>query len=426
MKSELKNEHYDVIVIGSGTCGATIARELAKKKKKVLILERGGNAPLRESIAGVAPIINDVHVGDKLTSMSLITTGGSTGIYFAVADMPPLDRFSALGIDLRPELAEARRELPLAPLPDAMLGEQSVRLRDSAVGLGHGWKKNAMLIDPSKVKNGYSFEAKWKARSWVEEAVQEGASLQIKAPADRVIVEGGKAIGVEFTVKKGPFGKERLRAYGEKIVVAAGAMATPHILRRSGLKQVASRGFYIEPGFAVYGLVPDLKAKQTFMGSVSGEYVDDVVMGDGNVHRFMYRLFMMTMLKFRHAFAHGQSLGVGVKVRDGLGGALTEDGRFHKEIAPEDRLKLKQGEAQAIRILKKAGARHIICTPLTGAGTLGGVVGIGEHVDRNLETEYRNLYVCDSSIIPEKVGLTPTLTLICLGKYLSKHLIASL
>ena len=37
MNKKLKGPEYDAIVVGSGTCGATIARELSKQKKKVLI-----------------------------------------------------------------------------------------------------------------------------------------------------------------------------------------------------------------------------------------------------------------------------------------------------------------------------------------------------------------------------------------------------
>jgi choline dehydrogenase-like flavoprotein len=37
---------------------------------------------------------------------------------------------------------------------------------------------------------------------------------------------------------------------------------------------------------------------------------------------------------------------------------------------------------------------------------------------------YRNLYVCDCSVIPEAWGLPPVLTLVGLGKRLARHLVA--
>jgi choline dehydrogenase-like flavoprotein len=49
-------------------------------------------------------------------------------------------------------------------------------------------------------------------------------------------------------------------------------------------------------------------------------------------------------------------------------------------------------------------------------------VKIGDLLDSDLKTEYDNLYVCDCSVIPEAWGLPPTLTLICLGKRLARHL----
>jgi choline dehydrogenase-like flavoprotein len=39
------DEHYDVIIIGSGAGGGTLAHRLASTGKKILILERGGICP---------------------------------------------------------------------------------------------------------------------------------------------------------------------------------------------------------------------------------------------------------------------------------------------------------------------------------------------------------------------------------------------
>jgi choline dehydrogenase-like flavoprotein len=53
----------------------------------------------------------------------------------------------------------------------------------------------------------------------------------------------------------------------------------------------------------------------------------------------------------------------------------------------------------------------------------GGTARIGQVVDENLKTEIENLYVCDTSVIPEPWGLPPVLTCIGLGKRLAKHLL---
>ncbi len=43
---DLTKDHYDAIVIGSGPGGATIARDLTRQGKRVLILERGHGNPI--------------------------------------------------------------------------------------------------------------------------------------------------------------------------------------------------------------------------------------------------------------------------------------------------------------------------------------------------------------------------------------------
>ncbi len=80
-----------------------------------------------------------------------------------------------------------------------------------------------------------------------------------------------------------------------------------------------------------------------------------------------------------------------------------------------------KGYLRASEILKNAGAKNIFKSWYIAAHP-GGTAKINDVVDSDLQTEHKNLYVCDCSVIPEAWGLPPTLTLIGLGKRLAKHL----
>ncbi|HEY8459992.1 MAG TPA: GMC family oxidoreductase N-terminal domain-containing protein [Blastocatellia bacterium] len=419
------NKEFDAIIVGSGPSGATIARELSKRKKRVLILERGGNAPLKEGLLATSSILNAVSVSDKLATAMAFTTGGTTAVYFAVADPPPLEAFRSLGIDISKELEEAKRELPFTTLPDELLGSQAKKLRDSAMELGYAWKKNTMLIDLSKCPSGYAYDAKWNARSYLHEAVKDGATLINRARVLKVLVEKNRAVGVEYELQKGKKEFEIRRAFGTKTILAAGETASPIILRNSGMKNVATSGFYCHPNFTVFGTVAGLKAGENFVGTMMTTLEDGLTLGDANFARVFYRMFMLDNRKFIRAFFHSNSIGVGVMLKEGLGGGLQEGGRYYKQLSKEDLKKLEKGEMAARRIIQNAGGKRIFKTPLSAA-RVGGTIRIKEHLDENLQTEHRNLHVCDGSVIPENVKIAPVLTLICLGKYLAKQLSLSL
>ena len=418
---------FDVIIIGSGICGATLARELCKQQQKVLILERGRNTPLKESFIGIATIAEQVFLGEgKLSTIRAITTGGSTSMYFGVVNYPPLDVFRAVGIDLAADLEAVKKQLPIAQLPDALLSAQAKKLRDSANALGYRWQKNDMLVDLSKCEAGYAYEAKWKAKTWVEQAVQDGATLVTRATVLKVIVENKVAIGVEYQHKSGMFGSQVKRVFARKIIVAAGETASPKLLRDSGVSGVGDRGFYCNPGAALFGLVPGLNGGSGFVGAMSCALEDGVELGDANMPKLLYRPMMLGGMKLRHLFAHPDSIGIGIKVKDQLGGELRPDGRFYKGFEQEDLLKIEKGRQEAVKILKQAGALHIIEIGLTAAGRVGGLLRIGEHVDAQLETQFRNLYVCDGSVIPDEMRGTPSVTLVCMARRLARHILATM
>ncbi|MQA23833.1 FAD-dependent oxidoreductase [Rugamonas rivuli] len=123
---------YDVIVVGSGPGGASVARELARRQLRVLVLEQGSAAPLEGTLtqmAGIAAVPGKsafLH-RDASLLVSGIAAGGTSTINFATAAPPPLAMFAAHGIDLGPALESLRAELPMGPLPDTLIGG-SVRI----------------------------------------------------------------------------------------------------------------------------------------------------------------------------------------------------------------------------------------------------------------------------------------------------------
>lgn len=417
---------YDAIVVGSGTGGATVARELSRAGKAVLLLEKGGNAPLRDTFLGIAGIAKEIAINNsagKIPMMGAATTGGASALYFAVADLPPLDTFKQLGIDLSNIAAEVVQEVPLAELPDAMIANQAHALKTSADQLGIPWRKKLMMIDQTKVTGKYNYEARWKARSFVDDAVQTGTTLVNNATVQKVLVRDQRAVGVEYTLGAGLFKRQPRRAFASKVVVAAGTLSTPMLLHHSGVAGIVGRPFFCDPNFALFGLAPTVQAEQVFTGAMNCETAE-LNVGDANLSRLLYRMVMLTNLKPRHLLNYRHSLTVGVMARDGLGGQLDAKGQYHKEFSDHEKSLLRRGEEKGRKILEKAGAKHIFRSQLSAAH-IGGVVRFGDHLDANLETPIANLHVCDGSIIPENVRNAPTLTLLCLGKYLAQQLLST-
>ena len=411
-------EIYDCIVVGSGTAGAVIARELSGRGQKVLILERGQYLPLKESIWTFGSIFNEIPVADKLKGAAVYAAGGSSAMYLAVMDEPPIDAYRALGIDLQPAYDATRLQVPLAEMPDALMSPQTHRMREAAIAAGYDWKKKLMLIDQSKCSGVYSYDAKWKALTFVDDAVRQGAVLKCRALAERVLIESGRAVGVECRIREGAFGSRTVRFRAERVVVCAGSLATPLLLRASGLQHVAAGGYYIDPSFTLFARVPGLRGVDSFCGTMEMTLEEGIVLKDANVHKLPFLMFMPQYMQLSRMFAYPEHLGLTVMAHDEVGGGLSADGRYHKTLDAAVFDKLARGERAARAILERAGAGDVFKAPMFIGGALG-TLRVGSDVDARLETSVRDLYVCDGSLIPENGRVAPTLTLLCLAKYLA-------
>jgi choline dehydrogenase-like flavoprotein len=330
--------------------------------------------------------------------------------------------FRRYGVELDTELEEVRAELGFAPLPESLISEKSRRLRDSARALGHVWGAHDMLVDPKRCASGYSFDAIWRARSHIDQACSHGAELRNHARVERLLLKGDRAIGVEYMHSPALRWPRRLQAHADNIVIAAGELASPQLLRANGVTDVGQRGFFCNPGYVLYGVVPEASSADSFVGCMGGIEQEGVELGDANVPRFLHRLMMIGSFKPRHLVAYGGTLGIGVKVRDQVSGELDPEGRLRKHLADEDRARLQRGEQAAREILEHAGARHVFNFGLVSAGRVGGMVRINEHVDTDLQTRFRGLFVCDGSVIPDECRNPPAVTLLCLAKRLAKRI----
>ncbi|MBW2369920.1 MAG: GMC family oxidoreductase [Deltaproteobacteria bacterium] len=422
---ETFQKEYDVIVVGSGPGGATVAKELTQRGEKVLILEWGDNAPVKGTYLQYLPQPGKslLFTNGFLAIVRGIMTGGSSMIYFATAFDPPQETFKSYGIDISNEIEEIRNELPVAPLSDELTGPAAVRIMESARDLGYDWNKLPKFIYQNECRSkchkcafGCPYGAKWNARMFVEEAVEDGAQLINGAKVRKVLTENRKAVGVEY--RKG--GRTR-KVFASKVILSAGGIGTPTILRESGNNR-AGYDFFYDPLIFVMGTVKGIKGGNE-IPMVGGVHMEEegYLMTDNALPWPNHAQLAAMVGKFGKMFSTGKTLTIMVKAKDALSGRLTDKGGVKKALTEEDKRKLFKGYARAKDILENAGARDVFKSWYVAAHP-GGTAKINEIVDSDLKTELENLYVCDCSVIPEAWGLPPTFSLLCLGKRLAKHL----
>ena len=429
----------DVIVAGSGPGGATVARQLAKSGKKVLILERGYDH--RDKFY-YGTYLGALRYSDKmallfteegLNIIAPIMVGGATSMYTGCAAHPPSWLKLKYGIDIEDEVRETVDELKIEPLPGHLRGKASTRIAEAARALGYDWFAQPKFLNPGRCKDyGKHFDcqadcmlgcrcgAKWNAGEWVDEAVHSGARLQTSARVTRVLIEDGHAVGVE-----GRIGIKKFTARADTVVVSAGGIGSPRILQNSGLNE-AGVGMTMDATVMVYGL-----SRQPGTGPeppMTWSWENDEV---GYMLSTLTDPWLMYPLSaIRKGFGPAllwlqwnRLLGIMIKLKDDISGGIYPDGKIRKPLTGADNERLRHAYDICRRILIETGARRetIFMRPFIGTHP-SGTVRIGEMLDDDLQTEAKGLYVCDASVFPEALDRPTVLTIIGLGKRLAAHL----
>ncbi len=104
---DILNQNYDAIIVGTGPGGASLAKDLSNKGKKVLVLEWGQNKPVSGTLWRYIreqcwPGKGMLIVWRNLLGMVRgITTGGSSIFYYGTCFPVPHAMLAKYGIDVK-------------------------------------------------------------------------------------------------------------------------------------------------------------------------------------------------------------------------------------------------------------------------------------------------------------------------------------
>jgi choline dehydrogenase-like flavoprotein len=428
-------ERADFLIVGSGPGGATLARELARAGRDVLLLERGRDwrrHPLYGTYPG-ALLYADRHAllftREGLNIIRPLMLGGATSMYCGCSAPPPPWWRSDFGIDLDAHAAAAARELGIAPLPEELRGPASTRVAHAGRALGMLWVPQDKFMFPRRTDHfdcsarcmlGCRCGGKWNAAEYVDDAVAAGARLRTGVRVDSVIHGPGGVEGVSARA-----GRRKVRFHAGTVILAAGGIGSATLLRRSGF-DAAGQGIAMDTTAMVYGLSPDRgmgdeppmtwSCADDDLGVLYSTLIDPWL---------MYPLIMMRKgpawpLTWTR---YGRTLGVMIKLRDDVSGGIDDRGRISKGLTPRDRERLDAAGDVAARILRQAGCRpdSIFTTPLRGTHP-SATVRIGDVVDADLQTRVPGLHVCDASVFPRALARPTVLTIIALARRLAHRL----
>lgn len=429
----------DMIVVGSGPGGATVARELAQAGKRVLLLERGQDHRPRSYYGTYlgALLYTDrgslLFTEEGLNIVRPMMVGGATSMYCGCAAPPPIWFKEKYGLDIDTEVSETIEELEIEPLPAELRGEASTRIAQAAQALGYDWEPQRKFMKPARAQTfdcgakcmlGCRCHAKWSAAEYVDQAVAAGCTLRTGARVERVLVEDGHVRGVEGKINGQPF-----VAKASTVVLSAGGIGTPRILQASSFStfQQAGQGMTMDITVMVYGTIKDQGIGEEPPMTWSWENLEEGYMLSTLMDPWLLYPLINSLKGLKYALTWPRwknTLGVMIKLKDDISGGVFPNGKISKPMTDHDRPRMRAAEEVCRRILVEAGARPetIFTTPLRGTHP-SGTVRLGTMLDENLQTEVQGLYVCDASVFPEALARPTVLTIIGLGKRLAKHLL---
>jgi choline dehydrogenase-like flavoprotein len=275
----------DVVVVGSGSGGAVMARELARDGRSVLVVEEGGHYLPSEygqmtpsnsirRLAREAGLAVAVGIGDTplISVLSGKCVGGSSVLTGGVCFRIPEDILHEWSTDhgltdltadkLAPYFDEVEETIHVETVPESMRSRSSQLFVEGAAALGVKMKslrRNTQgCRGAARCNFGCPHDAKMSVdRSFLPDAYAHGARVLSDALVERIDFSMNRATGIRGRFLDGVTGEPRVpfAVRAKVVVVACGSLHTPVLLRRSGMDTSAiGRHLTLHPGFRVCGI----------------------------------------------------------------------------------------------------------------------------------------------------------------------------
>ncbi len=458
---------YDFIVIGSGSAGGIMSRQLNLSGAKTVLLEAGKffrkETFPKSEIEFSAQLFwgggIEFDTKAKTAFLRAKCVGGTTIVNQCLMDRFDDDAISdwrqRSGVDffnleeMNRWYDKAETHLALKTFEQSDRNSNAEKFCDGLDRLGYKWKYLRRGMSDCALERGndcvgclggcYRDSKQSSLVSSIQPSEKEGLEIRTEFEVGR-IVHHADHVQV-FGTQKGV--KSELKA--KKVILCGGSFGTTKMMLASGFKTKLpslGKGFCQHPQYMLFGLFdePMDAWKGSFQTVASadpgfrkrGFKLENVFAGPVST-AFLYKTYGKDHHRLMRQYRYTNSLETAIR-DEPEGGEMSLDRKgnlqVQKTLTDQDNRRREDGLDTVRKILHAQGAKEVIESPFYFGLHLMGGCSIGTDARGSVvDPEFRvhghpNLYIVDTSIYPSAPGINPSLTAMTLSLKLSEQLLS--